>query len=76
MQSLAAEFGEAGLRCSTILPGSILTDFGPRSVEEKRASGGTYLAPEDVAGAILYLLTQPPTAWTEEMNLWPVRSPA
>ena len=73
MQSLAAEFGDANIRCSTICPGSILTDFGPRTVDEKRTSGSKHLAPEDVAEAILYLLTQPPSAWTEEMNLWPFR---
>lgn len=74
MQSLAAEFGDANIRCSTICPGSILTDFGPRSVTEKRQTGAKYLTPDDVAEAILYLLTQPPSAWTEEMNLWPFQS--
>jgi 3-oxoacyl-[acyl-carrier protein] reductase len=75
MQSLAAEFGDANIRCSTLCPGSILTDFGPRSLAEKQQSGAKYLTPEDVAEAILYLLTQPATAWTEEMNLWPFRTP-
>jgi 3-oxoacyl-[acyl-carrier protein] reductase len=74
MQSLAAEFGDANIRCSTICPGSILTDFGPRAIEEKRASGNKYLTPVDVAEAIFFLLTQPPSAWTEEMNLWPFRT--
>ena len=68
MQSLAAEFGDANIRCSTICPGSILTDFGPRTVDEKRTSESKYRRPEDVAEAFLYLLTQPPTAWTEETD--------
>jgi 3-oxoacyl-[acyl-carrier protein] reductase len=74
MQSLAAEVGDDGIRVSTILPGSILTDFGGRTVAAKQsaiADGKRYLHPDDVAGAILYLLTQPPTAWTQELNLWP-----
>ena len=76
MQALAAEYGDAGIRCSTLSPGSILTDFGPRSLAEKRETGAKYLRPEDVADAILYLLIQPPSAWTEEMNLWPFSTPA
>jgi NADP-dependent 3-hydroxy acid dehydrogenase YdfG len=64
------------MKVSTIVPGSILTPFAGRSVAEKRAAmasdpGKKYLAPEDVAEAVLYLLRQPRRAWTQEMNLWP-----
>jgi 3-oxoacyl-[acyl-carrier protein] reductase len=74
MQSLAAEVGGDGIKVSTILPGSILTDFGGRSVAEKQraiAAGKRYINPEDVAEAVLFLLRQPPHAWTQEFNLWP-----
>ena len=73
MQSLAAEVGEQGIKVSTILPGSILTDFAGGSAAQKRAQpdGKRYLEPEDVAEAVLYLLRQPANAWTQEMNLWP-----
>ena len=76
MQSLAAEVAEHGIKVSTILPGSILTDFASGSAEEKRAAmagpdGPKYLEPEDVAEAVLFLLRQPPRAWTQELNLWP-----
>jgi 3-oxoacyl-[acyl-carrier protein] reductase len=74
MQSLAAEIGNDGIRVSTILPGSILTDFGGRTVAAKQsavADGKRYLNPGDVADAILFLLYQPATAWTQELNLWP-----
>jgi NADP-dependent 3-hydroxy acid dehydrogenase YdfG len=57
------------------VPGSILTDFGGRSIEEKRATiadGKRYLMAEDVADAILFLLQQPARAWTQELNLWPI----
>ena len=75
MEALAAEFSDDNIRCSTIYPGGILTDFGPRGTAEKRAGGGKYLRPEDIADAILFLLTQPSSAWTQEMTLWPFSRP-
>ena len=74
MQSLAAEVGDKGIKVSTVLPGSIATTFAgksPADVESGRAAGKSYLEPEDVAAAIVYLLLQPAHAWTQEMNLWP-----
>lgn len=76
MQGLAAEVGGQGIKVSAVVPGSILTPFGGRSVEEKLAaqvsdSGRKYLEPEDVAEAVLFLLRQPRRAWTQELNLWP-----
>jgi 3-oxoacyl-[acyl-carrier protein] reductase len=73
MQSLAQEAPE--VKVCTILPGSILTDFGPRARAEKTASGQKLLTPEDVAEAVLFLLTQSPRAWTQEMQLWPFSTP-
>jgi NAD(P)-dependent dehydrogenase (short-subunit alcohol dehydrogenase family) len=76
MQSLAAEVGPAGIKTAVVNPGSILTPFGGRPVEEKEQAtaedpGRKYLLPEDVAEAVLWLLRQPARAWTQEMNLWP-----
>jgi 3-oxoacyl-[acyl-carrier protein] reductase len=71
MRALAAELADEPIKCATLIPGSILTDFGIRTREERAASGGKYLEPEDVAEAVYFLLTQPPGAWTQEMNLWP-----
>lgn len=74
MQSLAAEVEPDNIKVSTILPGSILTDFGGKSVEDKRremAEGRGYLQPSDVANAVNFLLHQSPEAWTQELNLWP-----
>jgi 3-oxoacyl-[acyl-carrier protein] reductase len=74
MQSLAAEVGDHGIKVSTILPGSIMTDFGPDTAADKEArqNGRKYLQPEDIADAIDFLLHQPARAWTQEMNVWPV----
>ena len=71
MESLAEEVHDDGIKCSTVVPGSVLTEFGPQTVRDKRASGRRYLEPEDVAEAIAYLLGQPERAWTQELNLWP-----
>jgi 3-oxoacyl-[acyl-carrier protein] reductase len=71
MRALAAEVADEPIKCATIVPGGILTDFGIRTREERAASGGRFLEPEDVAEAVYFLLTQPPRAWTQEMTLWP-----
>jgi NAD(P)-dependent dehydrogenase (short-subunit alcohol dehydrogenase family) len=76
MQGLAGEVADGGVKVCTVVPGSILTPFGGRSVAEKRKEmardpGRKYLYPEDVAEAILFLLRQPRHAWTQELNLWP-----
>jgi NAD(P)-dependent dehydrogenase (short-subunit alcohol dehydrogenase family) len=76
MQGLAGEVADDRIKVCTVVPGSILTPFGGRSVVEKRDEmesdpGRKYLYPEDVAEAILFLLRQPRHAWTQELNLWP-----
>jgi NAD(P)-dependent dehydrogenase (short-subunit alcohol dehydrogenase family) len=76
MQGLAGEVAEDGVKVCTVVPGSILTPFGGRSVAEKHEEmandpGRKFLYPEDVAEAILFLLRQPRHAWTQELNLWP-----
>ena len=70
-EALAAEVGEAGIKVSTIYPGTTVTDFGggPRP----RRPGVKVLFPQDVAEAVLYLLRQSAHAWTQELTLWPFR---
>ena len=63
MQGLAGEVAADGIKVSVVVPGSILTPFGGRSIDDKRAAmandpGKKYLEPEDVAEAIL--LPAPP----------------
>lgn len=79
LQALAEEVGPEGVKVSLVNPGSIMTGFGGATVaekERKRAEGRAYLAPDDVAQAVDYLLCQPPGVWTQEMNLWPKTVPA
>lgn len=76
MESLAEEAGPLGVRCTTLLPGSMLTEFGPSSREEKerlRAEGvgKKYLDPEALAAIILQVLRQPADVWTQQLNVWP-----
>ena len=73
-ESLALEVETDRIKVSTIILGTVLTDFGTRTREQKlasRATGERFLEPEDVAHAVRYLLTQEPRAWTQELNLWP-----
>ena len=71
MRSLSAEVASEPIRCTTIVPGSILTDFGGRTRADRLASGANFLEPEDVADAVLYVLLQPDRAWTQELVLGP-----
>jgi 3-oxoacyl-[acyl-carrier protein] reductase len=71
MRALAAEVASEPIRCTTIVPGSILTDFGVRTREERLASDAKFLEPEGVADAVLYALLLPDRAWTQELLLWP-----
>jgi len=74
-QSLAAEVSDLNIRVTTILPGSIAeTDFSHQKGGWRPHPGAKYLQPEDLADAILFLLRQPPSAWTQEMNLWPFKA--
>jgi 3-oxoacyl-[acyl-carrier protein] reductase len=71
MESLAEEVKGDGIRCGVLVPGSILTEFGGRTVEEKASGGAKFIQPEDVAASILHQLRQPPHAWAQEILLWP-----
>lgn len=71
MEALAAELADEPIKCTTIVPGGILTDFGVRTREERQQSGDRFLEPADVADAIAYVLLQPDRAWTQELNVWP-----
>jgi 3-oxoacyl-[acyl-carrier protein] reductase len=74
-QSLAAEVSDLNIRVSTILPGSIAeTNFSGQRKGWIPRPGAKYLRPEDLADAILFLLHQPPSAWTQEMSLWPFKT--
>jgi NAD(P)-dependent dehydrogenase (short-subunit alcohol dehydrogenase family) len=70
-QALAAELVDWEIKVSTLVPGSIDTGFGGWKPGERQ--GVRLLSPEDVAEAILALVSQSDRAWTQEMNLWPFK---
>ncbi|MFN8537554.1 MAG: hypothetical protein U0232_08775 [Thermomicrobiales bacterium] len=70
MESLAEEVKGDGIRRGVLVPGSILTEFGGRTIEEKSRSGAKYIT-EDVAASILHQLRQPAHVWAQEILLWP-----
>jgi len=70
-ESLAAELMEWGIKVSTLIPGSIDTSFAGWKPGERQ--GVKLLQPEDIAQAIVALVSQSERAWTQEMNLWPFK---
>lgn len=74
-QALAAEVSDMNIRVTTLIPGSIAeTSFSGQRKGWVPRPGAKYLRPEDLGNAIFYLLQQPPSAWTQEMNLWPFKT--
>ncbi len=70
-ESLAAELMDWGIKVTTLVPGSIDTEFGGWKPGERKDV--KLLQPEDVAQAVIALLGQSERAWTQEMNLWPFK---
>jgi 3-oxoacyl-[acyl-carrier protein] reductase len=66
---MAEDLRQFGIRVSSVLPGSVATDFGPRA-QAKNASNA--LAPEDVAHAVATLLTQSSQSFISEVQLRPL----
>jgi NAD(P)-dependent dehydrogenase (short-subunit alcohol dehydrogenase family) len=73
-EALAGELGPFKIRVSTLVPGTVDTEFGSEARQGRpRDPSAKVLRPQDVAQAILFLLSQSEWAWTQEMNLWPYR---
>jgi len=72
-QALAAEVGDEQIKVCTITPGTMVTEFGGATPQERarRDPNAKVLFPDDLAEAVLYLLRQSHHAWTQEMSLWP-----
>ena len=70
-ESLAAELMDWGIKVTTLVPGSIDTSFGGWQPGERQ--GVKLLQPEDIAQAIVAVVSQSERAWTQEINLWPFR---
>jgi len=64
---MAEDLRQFNVRVSSVLPGSVATDFGRRDKDAAKA-----LAPEDVAHAVAMLLTQRAQSFISEVQLRPL----
>jgi NAD(P)-dependent dehydrogenase (short-subunit alcohol dehydrogenase family) len=73
-ESLSLELENDNIKVSTIVLGTVMTDFGtrPRAKKiESQAAGEKFMEADDVADAVRFLLAQSDRAWSQELNLWP-----
>lgn len=71
-ESLYEEAREHGIKVAVILPGFVDTPMIPRV---KRLDRSKMIRPEDVAQAVLFVLTSPPTACPVEITVRPQKTP-
>jgi NADP-dependent 3-hydroxy acid dehydrogenase YdfG len=74
-ESLALEVRNHNIRVSTLLPGSVATDFSRVAKRQERDDTtdiGYSMTPEEVASIIVAMLEQPRQAWTSEVVLRPL----
>ncbi len=71
-QSLYEEVREHGIKVTVILPGFVDTELIPPTNKLDRSK---MISPEDVAQAVLFVLTSPPTSCPVELTMRPQRSP-
>jgi len=71
-QSLYEEVREHGVKVSVILPGFVDTPLIPPNRQLDRSK---MIQADDVARAVLYVLTSPPTSCPVEITIRPQRSP-
>ncbi|MBK5227800.1 MAG: SDR family oxidoreductase [Actinobacteria bacterium] len=77
MRSLDHELREQGVRCTSVCPGGVATDFAMghgRTPDMPELAG--MMSPEDVAEAVLFTLTRPRNHRILEMAFRPVSEPA
>jgi 3-oxoacyl-[acyl-carrier protein] reductase len=71
-ESLALEMRKHGVKVSILMPGTTATGFGENDAVARLKAKPGILLPEDVAQAVMVLLSQPRRAWTSKMNLRPL----
>jgi NAD(P)-dependent dehydrogenase (short-subunit alcohol dehydrogenase family) len=64
-----------GVRVSSILPGSVDTDFGRGGGRTERKNRDWMLRPEDIAAMVLHLLSYPLRALPSQVEIRPSRPP-
>lgn len=71
-ESLFAEVREHGIKVAVILPGFVDTPLIPQT---RRLDRQKMIRPEDIARAVLFVLTSPPTSCPVEITVRPQRTP-
>lgn len=66
---MAEDLRDHGIRLSVVSPGSVATDFSPRGPKDTSKA----LSPEDVAHAVVMIVTQAPQSFVSEIQLRPLR---
>ena len=75
--SAAEELRAHNIRVSVIAPGSVNTEFGydRQSSAGKVKDTSKMLQPEDIAGVVALLVTQPPQSFISEVKMRPTQKP-
>jgi 3-oxoacyl-[acyl-carrier protein] reductase len=68
---MAEDLREHGIRVSVISPGSVATEFAGRGPKDP----AKVLTPEDVAHAVVMVVTQGPQSFLSEIQIRPLRKP-
>jgi NADP-dependent 3-hydroxy acid dehydrogenase YdfG len=78
-EAMMLDHRNEGVRISTIMPGSVDTEFGggqPDSARETRRSGVSWkIAPEDIAEIVLNILRAPRRTMISSVEVRPSRPP-
>lgn len=69
-QSLSREFGEQGIHVAQVVIDGQIDSPRLRALYPDR-DRGSYVQPEAIAAALLFLMRQPRSAWTRELDLRP-----
>jgi serine 3-dehydrogenase len=75
-ESMRSDFFDKGIRCTTVDPGMVKTDFsairfkGDRERAVKVYAGVDYLLPEDIADIVRFVVTRPSRVNIGEVVVW------
>lgn len=72
-QSLAREFQPKGIHVAHAIIDGIIETERVKGMMGSTGNPGERLKPEDIASAYVYLHEQPPSAWTQELDLRPLK---
>jgi 3-oxoacyl-[acyl-carrier protein] reductase len=75
-EALMLDHRNDGVRVSTIMPGSVDTDFGSGPAASRESASGWKIAPEDIAEIVVSLLRMPVRTTVSRVEVRPSHPPA